>query len=272
MVDVKERNYQISEIANIFGVSKEMIRHYEKQHIINPERIEGNNYRAYSSKEIFSLCEMMQNKEWDISLKKIAEMKENEYTDTLIELYKEALHEIEKKYLEIQCRKKRLEYLIQCLETCRMNIGNFWIEKSEAGYWFEMMEAEGDMCSAIKQYEDPNKSIYRSGNIVFMDCMCIKRKKLSEWGMFLNEEYLSTVSTPVKYAKYYFNEELCFCTIVDMGELGKYDEQAFDKLTFELHNRGYVQTGDFRGIILSRGVDHNMYRRYLKIMVPCQMG
>lgn len=55
--------YKIGDIADIFQISKEMIRYYEKQGVISSVRRSDNNYRMYSIWDIFSFLDFLQYKE-----------------------------------------------------------------------------------------------------------------------------------------------------------------------------------------------------------------
>lgn len=262
-----EQKYSISEIADILGISKEMIRYYEKRDIIVPKRAD-NNYRYYSGEDFFVLCEMLQLKTWQISLKDIVELKSNDTVDLIIRHYSETLEALTKELTVSMIRKKRLENLIDQLETCKLNIGNYWIEKSKSGLWYAMMEAEGDTVGALKSYGTPETSAYRAENIALMDCMCIRRGTYSEWGLFLNEEYFPAVTVPVEEASYAIGGEMCFCTVINMGELGSYNEEILDPIITEMKSRGFLQAGDPRGVILIRGMEDGKYCRFLKILIP----
>ena len=50
-------DFKIGELADILGVTREAIRHYERVGVIRPRRIKGNNYRVYSVSDVEHLLE-----------------------------------------------------------------------------------------------------------------------------------------------------------------------------------------------------------------------
>lgn len=53
-------NYTIGEVSDILNLSKDMIRYYEKQGVIQSHRNTANNYRYYDTDVIFWLLESIQ--------------------------------------------------------------------------------------------------------------------------------------------------------------------------------------------------------------------
>lgn len=258
--------YSIGEVSELLGISKEMIRHYEKRGIISPERNESN-YRAYSSSDIFTLCEMQQLKFWNIDLKKIADIKKDNYVRLLSYNYQKEIDRLETELNRIQLSIKRLKSLASLTETCKQNIGNYWVTQYEGGYFFEMFQANGDQIGTLK--EQNNKiGLYKEENLAFMDAVCIKNSDHSEWGLLLKDSYLPAVSVSRDYAKYHFDPSLCLCTVIDIGEFGNYEEIMLDEVYQKMMKMGYHQRDKLQGLLISRGMENGQYSRFLKIQLP----
>ena len=92
--------YRIGDVSKMLHISDQMIRYYEKNGVIHPERSGDGQYRLYSEMDVFLLFEAMKYKEWDISIPEINDMISNDYYTTLIELFwsKERILEV---YLNI---------------------------------------------------------------------------------------------------------------------------------------------------------------------------
>ena len=66
--------YKIGEIAKLFGLSAESIRHYERVGLIQPQKSEDSSYRLYSSWDVALLSACRQYRAFDISLEKSADL------------------------------------------------------------------------------------------------------------------------------------------------------------------------------------------------------
>ena len=266
MMENNNSVYSIGEVSKLLGISKEMIRHYEKRGIITPARMD-NNYRVYSSSDIFTLCEMQQLKLWNIDLKKIANIKKGNYISSLTDCYQEEVERLETRISLLRLRIERAKKLISLTETCKMNIGNYWVDKYDGGYFFDMFHATGDNIGALKP-ENNALGLYREENISFMDPVCIKLEDHSEWGLLLEKRFLPAVSVPAEKAKYYFEPSLCLCTVIDIGEFGSYQEELVNSIYEKMLGMGYSVKGKLQGVLVSRGVEEEKYSRFLKLLLP----
>ncbi len=60
--------YQIRDIAELLNISKQMVRYYEQNGVINPKRMEGNNYRGYDIMDYFALGEAISLSRFNINI------------------------------------------------------------------------------------------------------------------------------------------------------------------------------------------------------------
>ena len=64
-------DYKINEIAKILNLSKQMIRYYEQCGVIQPARLEKNNYRVYNTLDYFTLAEAIGLSQFNVNIKDI---------------------------------------------------------------------------------------------------------------------------------------------------------------------------------------------------------
>lgn len=64
-------NFKISEIANLFGVSSDTLRFYEKKGLLKPEVNKQNHYRSYELTDINLLIDILFYRRLDLSLQDI---------------------------------------------------------------------------------------------------------------------------------------------------------------------------------------------------------
>lgn len=66
--------YKIGEIAKLFGLSTESIRHYERLGLIHPQKTEDSSYRLYNSWDVALLSACRQYRAFDFSLEESAKL------------------------------------------------------------------------------------------------------------------------------------------------------------------------------------------------------
>lgn len=78
------KKYNIKEVAELFNITTNKIRYYEKQELINPIRDEENDYRIYREKDIMQLQAVLLYRSIGLSIKTIKEIiKSNDSIDYL---------------------------------------------------------------------------------------------------------------------------------------------------------------------------------------------
>lgn len=267
---MKSTGYRIGEMADYLGISKEMIRYYEKCGVIHPQRLKDNNYRTYSFMDLFMLSEMLQLKEWGISVRDIAAMKNHQYTETVLACYKKALDSLNSDISLLELRKMRLSSLIDEIQTCTMNVGNYWVEQRHEGFWIEVGEGQGDEYSSLATPMEMRKWLYNPRNIVFWDSMCFLNETGTIWGSFLDSRYTQELGFHTESAGRHLPESACLCTIIEMGKPGTFREDCIKPALSVCRKKGFLQTGEIMGTSLARGMEGDTFRRYLKIQIPIQ--
>lgn len=109
----------ITEIAELFGVSTRTIRYYEEIGLLKPKRTEGNQ-RLYSNAELAKLKLIFRGKRYGFSLDEIKEMvllfdkdrTGRKQLERTVEYGKQRIDEIDKKIIELQEMKQEMEQLL----------------------------------------------------------------------------------------------------------------------------------------------------------------
>ncbi|MEO1770400.1 MerR family transcriptional regulator [Candidatus Enterococcus ferrettii] len=116
---MKAKFFSIKEIAEMYGISTHIIRHYEKIGLLTPERTE-NNYRLYSEKEIYLLNIIRDLRELDVPLESIEAYLKDRTLATTQEIFrenqrllKEKIALMEKKLAGVTARNRILDQLQQ---------------------------------------------------------------------------------------------------------------------------------------------------------------
>lgn len=107
---MKER-YLIGELAKMFNVSRQTLRHYDKLGLLKPEIVDPENqYRYYSIRQIMRLESITIMRAEDFSLEEIAEFFQTTNMEEKIKQVKRQEEALEKKIAEWSQIKKRMSF------------------------------------------------------------------------------------------------------------------------------------------------------------------
>ena len=103
-------NYKISDLANIFEVTTESIRFFEKKGIISPKRDEETGYRIYSGWDAFSLLDWTMYKKCEFSLQEYLTLTNTDSLSICCNMFDNKLVEIETKIERLTMLKDWLSF------------------------------------------------------------------------------------------------------------------------------------------------------------------
>ncbi len=117
--------YLIGEIAKITKVSTRMLRHYEKEMLLNPRVNEENGYRLYTEKDIEMVGKIKRLRIYHFSIAEIQTIFEKglyhssyiykeklEQLNGVVEEYQQLIDELQEKYVSIQLMKNYYDVMI----------------------------------------------------------------------------------------------------------------------------------------------------------------
>ena len=129
--------YKIGEVSKILNISKEMIRYYEKQGILKPSRKEDNNYRTYSVMDVFLLMEIIRYQSIHFGIKDISELLNEHYLENYAQHLYQYYQEIDQDIIKKILLKERVKELAERIETCKFNLGKYWVKNVPANQLME---------------------------------------------------------------------------------------------------------------------------------------
>lgn len=123
-----EKEYlTLGEVAEILGINKTTLRHYNREGLISFERDEENNYRYYHKNQIDNFKVRLNLRKVGFSIEKIKEIKQymiGKKYDLVLEIvnkrlneYLEEIKEIQKNIEILEENKKFMEYLNEISEV-----------------------------------------------------------------------------------------------------------------------------------------------------------
>ncbi|MCD8027130.1 MAG: MerR family transcriptional regulator [Erysipelotrichaceae bacterium] len=258
-------SYRIGELAKMLNISSEMIRYYEKNGVIHPQRDKSNNYRIYTMMDVFTLTEAIQLKSFEINIKDIDNMKSHDYTQNLITYLSQYKDNLVNQLNYYQLLIERIDELIDRNTTTYININNYWIKNIPSYDNYFLLQSKGNTYHKIKNQEHVIQSIYNDKNIPFVDSIIEFNNDFNNWYFVSDKKYTHVLTLPNE-AKESSCTSLCLCSIIDMGDIGYFNNDCIKPL----QEYALKQTGKITGLLSSRGTDKEQYHRYMELRMPIQ--
>lgn len=111
--------YKIGEISKLFKVSNDILRHYEREGLLIPQKKGENGYRYYSNRQIWKIGTIRALRNLGVGLSEIKEHLDNRSVRKSYELIDFQLEVIEGKLIELQDLKKQLRHKREYLSRVR---------------------------------------------------------------------------------------------------------------------------------------------------------
>lgn len=160
--------YKIKELSKMLGLSKEMIRYYEKCGAVSPSRSAGNNYRIYSAMDYFSLTEAMSLAQFNANIKDIYGLKNEDYAENVCLLYSQFIQDAEGEIQYKTLMKLRAQELLDRMSLGELNRSNFWVKREKAHTLYPLVRSIDDEYGKIQLPEQAVKWLYSTKVLPFV--------------------------------------------------------------------------------------------------------
>ncbi len=139
--------FLIGELARVFNISTDTLRHYDKMNILKPEYDKKNEYRYYNLRSLFKLSRVLFFKSLDISLTEIRGYMKNKNRKNLLDLLKSKDEEIEKKINRLNSLKKKIKDKVELLESVETTLGIVRIKRIQkrAGIFLDINNLKSEI-------------------------------------------------------------------------------------------------------------------------------
>ena len=262
--------YNIKEVSNILNISREMSRYYEKKGMISPKRKEENNYRSYDTMDIFFLMEAIQYQGWNINIKSIRGLKEDNYYDQIVDYLVKYQEELVKEIDYKTLLSERISQVTERNKMARFNMGNYWVKRIPERYLFHVVTGEGDNYERINLPEEISKVLYSDTNIPFWDVYFEYRDGKELWGLSFEKRYFDQLKILNKDNLRYIPEEYCLCTNVNLGAIGSFNKNFYADALNYLEKKGYRQKGRLTALLIGRGMVEDGFYRLIELHIPIE--
>lgn len=262
----KAVEYKISDVSKMLNISKGMIRYYEKEGVLKPGR-QDNNYRVYRTNDIISLIEVLHYQSIGFTIKETVDL----LTKNSIENYENKLESYHSRLLEEISYKillrDRIREMRDRLKACQMNIGKFWFKEIPSHDLYFLCEEKNDNYDRINFDEINKADFFRKGYLSFFDSVVLFGESQNTWWFGINSEYAQTLAVDSDTKKH-LDSRLCLCTLIDMGEIGKFTSDSLLPVKEYIEENNLTVAGDITGFIICRGYYNGKYQRILEVQVP----
>lgn len=258
--------YKIGEVSRILNISKEMIRYYEKQGILKPSRKEDNNYRTYSVMDVFLLMEIIRYQSIHFGIKDISKLLNEHYLENYSQYLYHYYQEIDQDIIKKILLKERVKELAEKIETCKYNIAKYWVKNVPAYQLVFLTSGKGDRYEKLQLLDENRNQLFSKERMVYVESMVLFEEEKETWWYGMEEKYVQALNLSFKDKKL-LDEQMCLCTMIDMGEIGEFDRK---KINDFLNNtkKEYQIVGIPRGIIVGRGYEGDKFQRIMEIEIP----
>ena len=143
--------FLIGELAKLFNISTDALRHYDKIELLKPHFDNKNSYRYYSIRDFFKLSRILFLKNLDISLEEIKKYMSNKNVENLVNLLKKKEEEVDIKMNKLINLKKKIQTKIEGFESFKGELDQVKIKTipERVGVFLDIEEVEND--AHIKQ-------------------------------------------------------------------------------------------------------------------------
>jgi DNA-binding transcriptional MerR regulator len=154
--------FLIGELAKLFDISTDTLRHYDRIDLLKPDNNLNNDYRYYSLGNFFKLSRILFLKSLDISLGDIKKYMSNKNRSNLLDMLKRKEEEIDIKLIRLSNLKKKIQTKVELLESIHGQLDQVRIKRipERIGVFPDMKDVENDfeVIQALKKNERYLKS------------------------------------------------------------------------------------------------------------------
>lgn len=246
--------YSTKEVAELFAVSKDTIRYYEKLNLINPERKE-NNYRVFGDKEISRLSIIRYFLSLNISLESIHYYLDNQNFKEIMFLLEEHKANLNMEYEKISLKLEGINRYLKYLKEIRkseVKLNTLVTEWKEDRYYYTSNEKHysyTDFIIKLRMLFDREVDDKEGMNVVYTGGIVnYEKEEINYSGQFIISPFEKAKNIMVSgiYVSYFFKRksiellEVVKIIIFEVQKKGYEIKQPF----YEFYLIDYYETSD----------------------------
>ena len=263
--------YKIGDVANILGISADLIRYYEEKGIVAPHKDPHNNYRYYDAWDINFLIDCVWYKNYGFGIDHIAHMMYDSSFDQLLTQLDEKSEEIEKSIRHQQLLLKRLHQQCEIVADIRSYMGRcslrysddiaYYLNRHNSEYAFDAdIQAIGrkwlsHIPFAKRYFEVPLQQLRFGGEDYY-------------WGFSIDMHYIEefglSVRAPVKRCK----PQLCVHSAFISSGKNEFTPHHIDFMVDYARENGFTICGPAHGNLVCSVMENGHPTGYFEAWLP----
>lgn len=182
--------FLIGELARLFNISTDTIRHYDRKELLKPHITSENSYRYYDIRDFFKLSRILFFKSLDISLEEIKNYLSNKNTENLLILLKKKEKETHAKVQHWIALENKIKSKIEIIESAKrdLNIVRIKLMPARTGIFLRIKQKD-DYYETKKMFTDNKQYIAMSSCLVDGQIYTSLEKDDLEQGVFNKLSY-----------------------------------------------------------------------------------
>ncbi|WP_325275620.1 MerR family transcriptional regulator [Romboutsia sp.] len=236
----------IGDMAKLFHVSTDTLRHYDRIDLLKPEHNMQSKYRYYSIRSFFKLSRILFLKNLDISLEEIKTYMNNKNRSNLLSLLRKKEEEIDAKIITLMNLKKKINAKLGLLESINGELDQVKVKRisERIGVFLDMNYIENDF-EIIENFKKNKKYLKNSSWLIEGQVYTSLSKENMESGILNKFRYFIEVITldsqPCKQVKIIpENDYACIAFLGPYRDMGKH----YKLLIQWIEDNGYQIVGD----------------------------
>lgn len=264
---------KIGEIAQFLGISSETIRYYEKNGIVQPQRM-NNSYREYTAWDIFNLLDCFKYKTMNLSMADIRSLITEESDPQLFaEAFSRRAEELKE---SINLQNQLLKYMEKYIGRVRLthlNVGHYWYTMEPDTVFLPTWKIQ----NGLYVTPDLKDEMIRDWTMAmpFTDNSIEIIPDQMKNGMTEARVLCSAEKRTADILKLPYDGRVrsieggpCLHTAVDAGELRKHEPGWLQGLLEQLEKDSMSIRDTIRAEIVFRNRESGSIHRYLDVIVP----
>ncbi len=159
--------FLIGELAKLFNISTDTLRHYDKIDLLKPDYDANNKYRVYSVRNFFKLSRILFFKNLDISLQDIKKYMNNKNTNSLTTLLRNKEEEIDVKINKLINLKNKIHTKLDLLGNIKQEMNVVKIKRlpERIGVLLDIDDSKND-CELKESVKKNEKYLKLSSSLI----------------------------------------------------------------------------------------------------------
>ena len=153
-----ENKWTIGEIADLFNISSDTLRYYEKAGLLQAERDVSNGYRYYSYDDLVVLMDILTFRSLEISVKDIRPMLQNMDVTAIKNSLRQNQQLLDKKIATLIRQSQQLKKITAHYDCCEQEYGRFSIVPAPTFKCKFLSPQAEDLLQTIRQYNQPENN------------------------------------------------------------------------------------------------------------------